>query len=201
MVAKEPEHVRDDYVLAWPLSMTMESGGDDEVDYEAEVVGRGRADRVLMPVIVQAIVFLDSSDPCGTNLYTGEYRVLTTFGDECVLDAWRRLNMVDAKDFNTHPDRWAHDVLFGITWDYRDDAWRLILRLINEAPNDDGAHSLSFSWLETYWRQHDGVIDRIEEEARRSSRFRHVLRGCYAPSDRPDVAARIRQASQERTLN
>lgn len=131
------------------------------------------------------------------NLHTAEFRVLNTFGADHVLDAWRRLRPASLASKQTHPDRWAYDVLFGITWDYREEAWRLITQLIDEAPNDDLAFSLSFSWLKTYVQQHDHVIERVEERAARSARFRRVLRGCYAPLDRPDVAARLAAAEKE----
>jgi hypothetical protein len=196
-MAKDPVHSNDEYRLGWPLAIVMDPESKDEAEYERLAVARAKADPSLMPVVVSAIGFLDSTDPSGPNLYTAEFRVLKTLGDDYVLEAWRRLQPTSAASQRTHPDRWAFDVLFGITWDYRDEAWRLITRLIDEAPSDDVAYSLSFSWLETYLREHDDVIDRIEEKAARSARFRRVLRGCYLPRDRPEVVARIEAASEE----
>jgi uncharacterized protein DUF6869 len=197
MLARDPAHVQAERRLGWPLAMVMESEAKRGAQYERLAVARAKNDRNLMPVVVSAIGFLDLTEPCGTNLYTAEFRVLNTFGEDDVLDSWRRLEPAPVASQQIHPDRWAYDVLFGITWDYREEAWRLITRLIDEAPNEDVAHSLSFSWLETYVQQHDDVIERIEEKAARSARFRRVLRGCYAPLDSPDVAARMEAAGKE----
>jgi hypothetical protein len=179
--------------LSWPLAMVFLSN----VDYERRAGALVRdGDRAWLAVVAYALIA--TSVVRGDGVYDGEKLALRVLGDQVVCEAWERHEPVAPDGAFRDLDAWSYDVLFGIAVDAPSQAWALALGMITSAATDDAAHHLSFHWLEILWHQHgDEMIGWLEAEAAGNPRFRHVLRGCLMPADRPDLAARIRAASVE----
>jgi hypothetical protein len=58
--------------------------------------------------------------------------------------------------------------------------WSIVLRLVEEAPDDLVLSSVAAGPLEDLLRKHgNAVLDRVEEEARRDPKFRRCLTGVW----------------------
>ena len=179
--------------LSWPLAFVFLSN----VDYEHRAGSRVRdGDRAWLAVVAHALIATGAVR--GGDVYDGEKLALRVLGDEVVCDAWGRHETVAPSGASLDLDSWSYDVLFGIAVDAPSQAWALCLRMMTSAESEDAARHLSVHWLEVLWHQHgDEVIGWLEAEAAGNARFRHVLRGCLLPADRPDLAERIQAAAVE----
>jgi hypothetical protein len=179
--------------LSWPLAFVFLSN----VDYEHRAGSRVRdGDRAWLAVVAHALIA--TGVVRGGDVYDGEKLALRVLGDQVVRDAWERHEPVAPSGASLDLDSWSYDVLFGIAVDAPSQAWALCLRMMTSAESEDAARHLSVHWLEVLWHQHgDEVIGWLEAEAAGNARFRHVLRGCLLPADRPDLAERIQAAAVE----
>lgn len=179
--------------LAWPLALVFLS--DEDFERRARLQ-RADGDRAWLALVAYGLIA--AGGVRGNALYAGEHLALQQLSDQVVLAAWGRLEPLLPDESIHNLDAWSYDVLFGIAMDSPGQAWSLILKLMMNAATDAGAHRLSFSWLEILWHEHgDEMIGWLEAEAARNPRFRHVLRGCLMPADRPDLAKRIQTAAVE----
>lgn len=159
LVADAPD---DQYVqrLAYaPFRVTLECGGE-RLLLEAVSIAR------TSPKMASAVKGWPSRPT--TDLYP-------LFGRDLVVDTLIR--------HYSHPtgfDFWAWEVARDLISDDPLEAWRLILELVDKAPDDAVLGSVAAGELEEFLRAHaEEFIDRIEAEAHRNSRLKASLSYVY----------------------
>jgi hypothetical protein len=93
-------------------------------------------------------------------------------------------------------DFWAWQVARNLINDDPTEAWLLILALLHNAPDDGVLGSVAAGELEEFVLAHAAdFIDRIEDEARRNSRFKSALSYLYVWRLSPELFDRIEAAA------
>jgi len=95
---------------------------------------------------------------------------------------------------------WASDWLFERVWDAPQEAWPLIVALVEYAPSTDLLACVAAGPLEDLLCLHGPqFIEQVEAQARRSKRFRRCLVGVWGWSRMdPAVYARLLRARKQR---
>jgi hypothetical protein len=175
MIAEAPD---DQYIqrLAYaPLRMTLECGGE-RLLLEAVSIAR------TSPKMASAVKGWPSRPT--TDLYP-------LFGRDFVVDTLIR--------HYSHPtgfDFWAWEVARDLINDDPPEAWRLILELVDKAPDETVLVSVAAGEVEEFIVAHAAeFIDRIETEARSNSRFKASLRYVYVWRLSPELFDRIEAAA------
>ena len=175
MIADAPD---DQYVqrLAYaPLRMTLECGGE-RLLLEAVSIAR------TSPKLASAVKGWASRPT--DDLYP-------LFGRDFVVETLIR--------HYSHPtgfDFWAWEVARTLIYDDPEEAWRVILELVDKAPDEEVLGSVAAGELEEFILAHAAqFIGRIEEEGRTSVRFREALRFVYVRQLPTQLFARIEAAA------
>lgn len=90
---------------------------------------------------------------------------------------------------------WAFEALNDLVRERPEEAWSIITRLVELSPDDTILANVAAGPLEDILSVHpSSFIDRIEEKARRDSKFRRCVSGVWGPSSIPDdVQMRLRR--------
>jgi hypothetical protein len=175
LIAAAPD---DEYVqrLAYaPLRMTLECGGE-RLLLEAVAIAR------TSPKMASAVKGWPSRST--TDLYP-------LFGRALVADT-----LIRHYSNPTGFDFWAWEVARNLIDDDPPEAWRLILELVDKAPDETVLGSVAAGELEEFLVTHASeFIDRIEAEARNNSRFKTALRYVYVWRLSPTLFDRIEAAA------
>jgi|GEM_PF-3522241 len=114
--------------------------------------------------------------------------------DEVIVEGYIRACQAGWKD----PDAWAADgwpvVLFGDA----ERAWRVLLLLVERAPDDVPLSLVGAGPMEDFFNEHaPAFVDRIEERARRDPRFREAMAGAWLSRGAlpADIEERVVRAS------
>jgi hypothetical protein len=118
--------------------------------------------------------------------------------DRSDLDAWADAYIQAAQSPEKidvdHPLWWAIEKFFDIEADQPEIVWAAILSIIDKTSNDRVIGNLAAGPLEELIGNHGPAwIDRIENEARRNPKFRHLLGGVWQSST-PEIWARVEKA-------
>jgi hypothetical protein len=114
------------------------------------------------------------------------------------IDAWARAYVQAQQDpdllkTDDHPLWWAVDEFMDEhTEAEAEDCWNAILRILELDPPDEVMGMLAAGPLEDLIGYHgQRFIDRIEEQSRRSSKFRYLLGGVWKGGSIPEIWVRV----------
>ncbi len=89
---------------------------------------------------------------------------------------------------------WAVEQFMNLNYENPEICWEAILEILERNPSDKVIAVLAAGPLEDLIEVHGSLfIDRIEKEARRNPRFRHLLGGVWQSST-PEIWARVEKA-------
>jgi hypothetical protein len=144
----------------------------------------------------QAVSIARSSSKMASALMVGapcdrDVDLYKLFGREHVVSVWIRYH-TSHNEF----DFWAWEMAQGLVREDPDEAWQLILSLIEKAPYAEMVAVIGAGLTEDFIMAHAALfIDRIEEEASRNARLKEALANVWIMRLDPDLFDRIEQAA------
>ena len=111
-------------------------------------------------------------------------------------DAWVKLQAAKPDDLELDPNFWAHGLLWRLTQESPDDAWLVILGIMECELNELAMGSLAAGPLEDLLSYQGGsVIELIEARAHKDPVFRKILRGVWRNNIAEEVWKRVQTAA------
>jgi hypothetical protein len=113
-------------------------------------------------------------------------------------DSGRRRTLAEFREQDAQSEQhgfWAWEAVHALVREQPEQAWRMILRLVELSPDDRTLASVAAGPLEDLLGLHPYTfIDRVEDRSRSDARFRRCVSGVWGWSSIPDdVQARMRR--------